>query len=993
MITFDATLLTSYYNAKIGLNTASSSDPSAASSGPSGPNKTTSPTGSANAPRAPWNSGSGMSSEDDLVSQVLRGHRFINTNAVTSNVVGASPDYGKLFTLYQGLSALEGLATKAQETNISANVLADVKRRFSAGMSEVKAFVGDTKYDHVALTEGTLTQELKTSVGVPRTNSTYTADSIATGSVSDPVKAFEGDVKFSMSVKKIGTATPFKVDIDLSEMDPATTRSMSNVVSFINSKLKEQGLSTKFAINRTAAVPTTTMVNGKPVTISKGQESFGLQIKGVSYEALTFSAPSTADSVYVVQSMGDKDKKIVSATTKKTDDAATTDPTKPKVTSQLLKFQTDENATGDPLAAPISKVGDAYWIQGESQQTQLPDTIANVRQTVAGPDGSVYVLADVNGTISNQDIKGTQDVALMKYDSAGNLMFTRTLGASDSASGYTMAVASDGKIAIAGSVTGAMDVSRTTTTTIGTGTNAIKSTSTVNESVNGTDGSTTDSFVTLYDSTGVEQWTQRRGGTGADEATALAFGGDGTVYVGGRTQSAMPGGGGEKGGWDAYVMGVGADGKVRFTNQMGTAQTDTVTGLVVDGNTLYTSGIEDSNAVVKTLNLASTTSTDAKGVTTTKYTATQTGSRDLGGIGGGSISGMALYNGKLYLGGSAGSDKLLKDTASVTHDYTGGYDAYAMSIDANLGNTAADTIAFYGGAGVEKDAKVQFANGKAWISGNTTGDIDGTTNASGGTAKAKDAYLARLNIDTGTVEYQTRYTGKDNLVQPAGIAISSGSSSVLDRLGLPLGTLQYKDSDTIVAGTSVRTGDQFYMVDPSSGVRKTITIDAGETMDSLAKKIIRGSGYKLQVDVTKVVGKPLSHLDIKPTNSASKMEFVAGPAGRDALSALGLDAGLVSSDASKIMDASSSGYLASQKPMGLNFDSSLNLSSETSIKSAVDSLKATIKNVQKVYNYLKYGDPQATDAKKTHSSGPVPQYMTDKIANYQAALARLTGGA
>ena len=70
------------------------------------------------------------------------------------------------------------------------------------------------------------------------------------------------------------------------------------------------------------------------------------------------------------------------------------------------------------------------------------------------------------------------------------------------------------------------------------------------------------------------------------------------------------------------------------------------------------------------------------------------------------------------------------------------------------------------------------------------------------------------------------------------------------------------------------------------------------------------------------------------------------------------------------------------------------LSSETSIKDALDSLKATIKNVQKVYNYLKYGDPQDTDSKKkSGSSGPVPQYMTDKIANYQAALARLTGGA
>ena len=1000
-ISFDSSLLTAYYNAKIGLATTAASGSSGTVSG-SGTNKTNSPTGTDTAPSAPWNSSTATDDENSLVSNVLAGHRFIDTSNISS-VTGASPDYTKLFGMYQGLSALEGLAEQAKSGKLSTNALAQVQRRFTAGMAEVGAYIGDTSYDHVQLTEGTLTQELKSTVGVAKTNTTYTADSIATGSASTSVKAFEGDVNFNISVKKTGTATPFNININLDDMG-TTTRSMSNVVSFINDKLKEQGLSTRFAVNRTPATPTTTTVNGKTVSLAAGQDSYGLQVKGVSYEALTFSAPSTADAVYVVQTSGDAAKKLTtSSSTSSTSTTSTTststDSTKSTdVSSSLVKFQTGDNATGDTLSDPISKVGDKYWVQGESEQTQLPDNIANVRQSVAGSDGSVYVLADVTDSISGQDVKGNQDVALMKYDSAGNLVYTRTLGASDTASGYTMAVSADGKVAIAGSVTGALDISTTKTTTYGAGTTSTSSTSTTNVSVDGSSPTTSDSFVTVFDATGVEQWTQRRGAASSDEATAVAFGDDGSVYVGGRTESSMPGANTAMvGGWDSYLMGFSATGTPKFTVQGGTTGSDSVSGIVVSGNTVYTSGVENGDAVVKSYNLTSTTTTDAKGVSTTKYGATQTASRDLGGIGGGSISGMSLYNGQLYLGGSSGSDKLLA-SGDVTHGYSGGYDAYALKIDQNLSNTAQDTIAYYGGSGAEKDAKVQFSNGTAYIAGSTTGAIDDTTQIGSGKTTSgttrTDAYLAKLDISSGTATTLARYTGTDGVVAPNAIAVSSGGSSVLDKLGLPQGTLLYNDSTQLIAGTSVRTGDQFYLVDPDSGVKKTITIDANDTLDSLAKKITRASGYKLTVSVSKVLGKQQNQLDIKPANSSSKMEFVAGPNGRDALAGLGIDAGIVSASAGTAMDSSSTNYTKSQKQMGLNFDTSLNLNTDAGIADAITSLQATIKNVQKVYTYLKYGDPQANSSSTTvgKTGGTVPTYLTNQIANYTAALQRLSGG-
>jgi hypothetical protein len=990
LISFDASLLTNYYNAKMGILPQDLSS-SGVSSGSAGSTKTNSPTGQAAAPSAPWTGSSGMMSEDDLVSRVLAGRRFIDPNAVTSNVTGASADYTKLFTLYQGLNALEGLASKAQDSKISALTLAAVQRRFAAGMAEVGKYLADTDYDHLSLTEGTLTSQLKGTVGTARTDTVYTGPAIHTGSASTAVKAFEGDVQFSMSVKKIGTTTPFTVNIDLADMG-TQTRSMSNVVSFINDKLKEQGLQTKFVVNRTPAVPTTTTINGKTVTLSAGQDTFGLQIKGVTTEALTMSAPAVQDSVYVVQTTGDP----TITTTKKAANGAKTETN--SVTSQILKFQTDDSST----AAAISKVGAKYWVEGEAGQTVLPDSVANVNdngssddtianalQTAAGPDGSLYVLANIDDTTDDQTIKGTQDVALIKYDSAGKIVFTRTLGSTDTASGLALAVSADGKVAVTGSVTGALNVATTKTTTYGTGEHTATSTSTTTTSLNGANNTTSDSFVTVYDSSGVEQWTQRRGATGADEATSVTFGDDGSVYVGGKTQGLMQGAtGGAQGGYDGYVMGFSATGAYKFTVQTGTAQSDTVSQLKTDGNTLYVAGVENGNAVLKTFDLGSYDVTDSKGVVTTKYTATQSASRDLGGIGGGTISGMEIYNGKVYLGGSSGSGALLSATGTATAAYSGSYDAFALSVDKDISVTGSDQIAFYGGAGTEKDAKVQFANGKAWISGQTNGEIDGTTKING-----KDAYLARLDIASGAVEYQTRYTGVNGTVTPNAIAISAGSGSVLDRLGLPLGKIETTDSKLITSGTSVRTGDQFYLVDPKTGVRKTITIEANDTLESLAKKITRASGYRLTADVTKVTGKQIDRLDIKPASKSSQMEIVSGPAGKDALVGLGLASGMITNDADKTMDASSSNYLTAQKAMGLEFDTALNLNSDANIAKALASLQKTLKNVQKAYTYLRYGDPQESDnAKKGKTGGPVPQYMTDKIANYQAALNRLLGG-
>ena len=64
----------------------------------------------------------------------------------------------------------------------------------------------------------------------------------------------------------------------------------------------------------------------------------------------------------------------------------------------------------------------------------LDANVLDVRASKTGADGSLYVLADIKGALGGQTIQGSQDVALQKYDSAGNLIYTRTLGAAETTS-------------------------------------------------------------------------------------------------------------------------------------------------------------------------------------------------------------------------------------------------------------------------------------------------------------------------------------------------------------------------------------------------------------------------------------------------------------------------------------------------------------------------------------------------------------------------------
>ncbi|MEG0819652.1 MAG: transcriptional regulator, partial [Brevundimonas sp.] len=148
-----------------------------------------------------------------------------------------------------------------------------------------------------------------------------------------------------------------------------------------------------------------------------------MSVKGVSTEAISFVPASSADAVYVVQGSGKAGG------------------------HDVLKFQEGAGNT----------TGELFAVNGQIGKSGLPEGVETVRASAVGPDGSMWIVADVSAGTTNQPIKGQGDVVLMKLDSAGQVVLSRALGAASTASGYAISVSDDGRVAVAGSVIGALE--------------------------------------------------------------------------------------------------------------------------------------------------------------------------------------------------------------------------------------------------------------------------------------------------------------------------------------------------------------------------------------------------------------------------------------------------------------------------------------------------------------------------------------------------------
>jgi hypothetical protein len=253
--------------------------------------------------------------------------------------------------------------------------------------------------------------------------------------------------------------------------------------------------------------------------------------------------------------------------------------------------------------------------------------------------GNVYVVGNATGDFGSQINQGSQDVYLTKYDSAGNVQWTQMLGSASSASGYSLTLDSSGNPIVVGSTT-----SDLTPTAIADGNN--------------------DTFVTKYDSSGDQDWTQQLQTLNSNQANTVTTDASGNIYIGGQVTGAIAGGQTNNGGTDGYVAKLNSSGKIQYEQQLGTSGNDTVsaTATAADGS-LYVASVQNGEAIV---------SKYANGNATSAPVWTQ----DLGSLqNGGTIGGIAVSGSQIYLSGTTTNANL---TAGGTATVAKGLRAAAM---------------------------------------------------------------------------------------------------------------------------------------------------------------------------------------------------------------------------------------------------------------------------------------------------------------------------
>ena len=938
-VTFDSSFLLNYYNAKAGLPPSTTGTGITATS--------TTPAAPVN-PTPPWTKFTTVQA-NALTQSVLNGARFIDPSAAKLDVTGAgtvaNQNYKNLFALYQGLNALNGIARLAAATTTPGPAeLARLQTTFQSGLQQIQSYLGGKPFSGFQVLQSDAVTTAKAASLAPKETDTYTTGAVYSGTPGAPVPAFQGDVKFAVTATKV-SGSQTTVNFDLSEMG-STPRTMGSVVSYLNGKLEDAGLATRFASVMTPGTPNTTQVGGKTITLSQNPNQYALQIKGVSVEDLSFSASATEPAVYVAQTSG--------ITAGKTPDA----------TQQLVKFD-----TGTTPLATTSATGQVF-------SKTLDASASAVHAIATAPDGSVYALTNVTAAAGGQSIQGGQDVALVKYDSAGNVVYTRTLGAAGSASGLALSVSPDGsQVAIVGSTTSDLDPSD----------GVAKAP---------TGGAPNSSFVTVFNATGQELWTkQTLGASGAAvQANAVAFGANGMVYVAGQTDGALQGAttaGRTDGFIQAYhavatPLNDGSGGSLytvanSYTSQFGTGGQDQASGLVVSGSSVYVASTESGHAVVRQF--------DQSGTGSTSLTASTV--RDLGDLQGGSVAGIAANpDGSIVVAGSTHNGAL--DAGTITQAYAGGKEAFIASLAPDLQPAAGDRLTYVGAPTDQSVSAVTVSGGQVFITGQiATTPVPGSTQTD-----AFDGYASEVDPQTGQVSWTRRYTGQDREMAPTSIAVGQAGASALDLLGLPSGAVDYDVSQQLVANTAVRAGDEFFVKSGQNGAPVAVKIAANDTYQTLAQKIARATGFNAKATV--VAGVAGAQLQIKASYPSAQVQIIAGPKGADALQALGLSEGVITANADQMSalapvkgSAAAAPTSSLKNGYSLKLPTNLDLTTPTGVKTAQGVLMAALTTVVAIYRDMTTPPP----AKVTPgSSGAAPKYLTDKIANYQAALDRLTGG-
>lgn len=904
----DSSVLLNYYNAQITSAVTSAVNavsPSAQAS------TTTSATAADNPPWSIYH----QPAQEIRDAQVLGLTSFLDLSNVPASPGSTADskteqDNQKLFALYTAVNNLAYLAKMSQRDGMTAGQLAGFDTRFQSGLAEVQNFIKTASFNNFALQLGQAKSSVTSSASVPFPPFTYQGGTLVSdANIANALPGVSATDSFNVAVTKGGATT--NVAIDLSGISGTLT--IDNVVNYVNQQLSAAGFNSRFK-----------RVLTEGSIEDPTHASYGISIDQAPSESLSLSSASATPALYLAGNSG-------SALASSTASGSTTVTTAADQQGRLVKLTNLSSGT------PVT----------DFNATQTPDSGNTTAQaTVVDLNGNVYTVGTATGDFGNQLNQGTQDVTLTKYDSAGNLQWTKLLGSAGSANSYSLAIDPTGGLVVAG-------------------------TTTANLSTSGISNGNADSFVAKYDTDGNQSWVKQIPTLATNSASSVSVDSSGNIYIGGQVSGLIGSGQTNQGGTDGYVAELDSKGNISYEQQLGTSGNDSVaaTAVASDGS-LYVASVQNGHAIL------------------TKYangdaTSAAVWQEDLGALqNGGSIGGIALSGNKVYVSGTSSNGALTTGgQASVVTASSGGLDAFVAGFTDSGATVSADTLTYVGTGSTDSAGQLTVdSSGNVYLTGTTTGTFAGQTRNANGT---QNAFVTALD-SSGNISWTRQYGGASGTSSGSGIAIDATGSSVLDALGLPRGTIHIDQTVDLTATTTLRPGDSFQIkMDTAASSRTaTITIDAGETMKSLADKISNAMVFVGKATVAYANGGNALKIEVNKGVSAT---LIAGPHDLDALGRLGITAGTISNGAT-----TSSSNSSSKQVFGLGF-SGLNLSIAT--KTDAGAARAELLNVLSTIQntYRTTNTPAATTTStNTQSSGPAPAYLTSQIATYQMALDSLT---
>lgn len=833
---------------------------------------------------------------DQQVSAIEALPTIIDTG--TSATSSTNPDVQTSLTTYKALDRLRTLAQASAATTASAASRTQLNAIFERGLADLQTFLSQAATSKVALAFGTATRR-SDSVAVATPNTMTVAGATVAASRTTALAGLTGNEVFRIDLSRPNRSDSVIVDLSQGSQPPTLT-SVSAQINAAVSAIPE--------LDQNGAV----VLDANGVAVPKWTAKF-TPVKTGNGWGLTLATSNDQERVQLTD-QGASDAVVVASGVTGPGAVATT---------QLYRFDNAAGALSQVTLGSIAAVDRTASAQAAlttptSKIAGVTPASTKVAATTAAAAvasdaaGNSYVVGTTMGDIGTNLSSGASDLFLTKLDSKGGVVWQRSLGADGSASGAAVSLAPNGNIVVAGTVNGNFD-----------GNNA--------------DG---DIVVSRFDANGDEQFSTLVRSPGADTASAVAVGGDGTIYVGGQVAS---------GGGDAFIARLDATGKLAERRTIDSGGSDAVNALAIggDGNLL---------AVVKTGTTTSVRSFSATSLAT-----------DLGNVSLGTVDARSLAvstNGTIAVAGSSTTG--------------GNRDGFVSRIDSGLTTTTTTAIATSGSDQVDS---VAWLGNDIVAGGRTSGALDGALRG------AVDGFVARINGSSGAIDKVSQFGVPLATASPVRVAVEAGGTNKIGALGFAGGVLNPGGSHELVAQTSLRAGDEFSLK-VGNGPTVKVVIAADDTVATLVARIAQQTGSK-----TAVVDGFTSAGDVLRFQASDTTPIVltAGAAGQDALAKLGIEPQRLTVPP---VPKPSDPKVTPGGTFSLGLSDALNLTTAQAAAATLTILKSAISNTQTAYRSLYWDSGKAALVNAYGGGAAAPTAaQSAQLANYQLALARLTSAA